>query len=544
MGFRLRTVVLSIFLCFLNLICSAQIANVLPSGLSGNVEIDAQTYKKDSIIGAPAVPEKLNSNAFLNLLYNSGPISAGLRYESYDDALQGYDPRYNGNGIMYRYVEFVKDELTVTAGSFYEQFGSGMILRSYFQPGLGIDNAFDGFRVKYRKNGISLKAFVAKQREYWTNGPGIVRGIDAEVNLNELIPMWANSKNIVVLGSSFVSKYQAADDPTYNLPENVGAFAARMNIHREGFNLYSEYAYKANDPSLENGFIYKDGQSLLVTGGYSKKGFGITLTGKRLDNMDFRSDRNATLNDVNINYLPAISEQYTYRLDNIYPYATQDLGEMGASAQMYYTFQSGTKIGGQYGTYISLEACQVNSIQTDPTNSPIGYNSNFFAVGNTIYYSDVNVEISKKFSKKFKATLNYLYEQYNMAVVQGHPDTPMVYAHIVVADMQYKLNSKRTVRWELQHLYTKEDRGNWAFALVEYSIAPGWSFNAIDMYNYGNPTPSQQLHYPSVGLAYVKSTSRISIGYGKQVAGLLCVGGVCRYVPASDGISLSLTSSF
>jgi hypothetical protein len=516
----------------------------MPTGLSGNVEIDAQTYKKDSLIGAPAVPEKMNSNAFINLLYSAGPINAGLRYESYDNVMQGYDPRYNGSGVMYRYVEFVKDELTVTAGSFYEQFGSGLILRSYVEPGLGVDNAFDGFRVRYRKNGITVKAFVAKQREYWTDGPGIVRGIDAEVSLNELNPQWANSKNSVVLGSSFVSKYQAADDPVYNLPENVGAFAARINMHRGGFNFYSEYAYKANDPSLENNFIYKAGQALYVTGGYSKTGFGITLSGKRLDNMDFRSDRNATLNDLNINYLPAISDQYTYRLATLYPYATQDLGEMGASARMYYTFQPGTKPGGEYGTLISIETCQVNSIQMTPVTSGLGYTSAFFETGNTVYYSDLNVELSKKLSKKLKLTLNYMYEQYNMAVVQGHPDTPMVYANIAVMDMRYKINSKKALRMELQHLSTKEDRGNWAFALVEYSISPGWSFNAYDMYNYGNPVPDLRIHYPNIGLAYVKSTSRISLGYGKQVAGLLCVGGVCRYVPASDGLTLSLTSSF
>ncbi len=542
MNFSFKGFVFLSGLFFLGLQGEAQIG--VPSGLSGNVEIDAQTYKHDSLIGAPKVPEKINSNAFINLLYNNGPINAGLRYESYADVLQGYDPRYNGNGIMYRYIEFVKNELTVTAGSFYEQFGSGMILRGYFQPGLGVDNAFDGFRVKYRKNGITLKAFVARQREYWVNGPGIVRGIDAEVNINELIPAFANSKNIITLGSSFVSKYQAADDPVYNLPENVGAFAARMNIHREGFNFYSEYALKANDPSLENNFIYKNGQALYLTGGYSKKGFGFTVTAKRLDNMDFRSDRNGTLNDLNINYLPAISEQYTYRLATLYPYATQDLGEMGASAKMYYQFQPGTAIGGEYGTLLSLETSQVNSIQMNPVSSGLGYTSNFFEIGNTVYYSDVNIELSKKISKEFKLSLNYLYEQYNMAVVQGHPDTPMVYAHIGVLDMQYKFSSHKTLRMELQHLYTKEDRGNWAFALVEYYLPHGWSFNAFDQYNYGNPVPSLQLHYPSVGVAYVKNTSRIALGYGKQVAGLLCVGGVCRYVPASDGFSVSLTSSF
>ena len=41
------------------------------------------------------------------------------------------------------------DNLTVTAGNFYEQFGSGLILRSFEERTLGIDNALDGLRLKY-----------------------------------------------------------------------------------------------------------------------------------------------------------------------------------------------------------------------------------------------------------------------------------------------------------------------------------------------------------------------------------------------------------
>ena len=35
------------------------------------------------------------------------------------------------------------DGLEITAGNFYEQFGSGLIFRSYEEKGLGIDNAMD-----------------------------------------------------------------------------------------------------------------------------------------------------------------------------------------------------------------------------------------------------------------------------------------------------------------------------------------------------------------------------------------------------------------
>jgi len=46
----------------------------------------------------------------------------------------------------------------VTVGNYYEQFGSGMIFRSYEERGLGYDNAMDGVRIKYVPyKGVYLK---------------------------------------------------------------------------------------------------------------------------------------------------------------------------------------------------------------------------------------------------------------------------------------------------------------------------------------------------------------------------------------------------
>ncbi len=41
------------------------------------------------------------------------------------------------------------------------------------------------------------------------------------------------------------------------LPNNVGSWAARVNISNGGLNFYSEYAEKSNDPNATNGQIYK-----------------------------------------------------------------------------------------------------------------------------------------------------------------------------------------------------------------------------------------------------------------------------------------------
>ena len=99
--------------------------------IHGNMQMDAQYYNPDSTIGAASVPEKMLMNGFANINYTKGNFSAGIRYESYLNTIQGFDPRYKGNGIPYRYAKYAVDELEVTAGNFYEQFGSGMVLRAY-----------------------------------------------------------------------------------------------------------------------------------------------------------------------------------------------------------------------------------------------------------------------------------------------------------------------------------------------------------------------------------------------------------------------------
>jgi uncharacterized protein DUF6029 len=515
------------------------------SGIHGNFQTDIQYYNPDSSIGAPVVPEKVLANSFLNLVYSSDNFSAGIRYESYLNALQGYDQRYKGNGFFYRYASYTKDDLEVTAGNFYEQFGYGLIFRSYQEWGLGYDNAMDGIRVKFKPhNGIYLKGLVAKQRSFFDYGPGLVRGADGEFNINEIFSSLAEKKTKIILGGSFVSKFQTDNDPIYKLPENVSAYSGRLNLSRGNFNLGGEFAYKINDPSSVNNFIYKNGEALFLTAAYTQKGFGATLAVKRIDNMNFRSDRTAIITNLSLNFLPATTKSQTYLLANIYPYATQPNGEMGGQAELFYQFKPESKLGGKYGTNISINYSRVNSIDTIGLNDELGYKSDFFKLGDQTYFQEINVEINKKFSKDFKLILTYINQIYNIDIVQGLVGHGTVYDHIGIAEINYKFSAKHSMRVELQHLLAKQDAKNWAVALVEYNIAPHWFFAVFDEYNYGNDDKELQIHYFNASLGYTKGVTRIAAGYGKQRQGLLCVGGVCRQVPASNGYTLSITSSF
>ena len=523
----------------------------LPFEVHGNFQIDAQYYLEDSTIGAPVVPEKILSNGFGNLTFTRGNFNAGVRYESYQNALLGFDSRYKGSGITYRYASYTVEDLEVTIGNFYDQFGSGLIFRSYEERGLGIDNAMDGIRLKYNPwDGVYVKGFIAQQRTYFDKA-GLVRGFDGEVALMDAIKPWQDMKTKVTIGGSVVSKFQKDDNDLYVLPENVLSFATRARVNRGNYSLYGEYAYKYNDPSLINATpeypngIYKEGQGLYINGGYAKKGLGVSLSAKYIDNMSFRSDRNATGNDLNLNYLPALTKQQTYRLTTLYPYATQPNGEVGYQADIYYTFKQGSALGGKNGTNISLNYSRATGLDTTNTNDEMGYESSFFKMGDVKYFEEVNVEVQKKINKDLKLILTYTYTLYDKGIVQGLGESfGTIYANIGIAEIQYKINKTNSVRVELHHLYTKQDMQSWAMGLVEYTISPHWFFAVFDEYNYGNDKEEDRLHYPNVSMGYTKGANRITMGYGKQREGLLCVGGVCRNVPASNGFSLSVTSSF
>lgn len=537
--------------------------------VSGNFQIDAAYYQSDSKLGitdSTLGGKVFRMNGFGNIIYTNGRFEAGLRFESYLPPLAGFDAEYEGAGIPYYYVKYKTDNLELTAGNFYEEFGNGLVLRAYEEWQLGYDNSIRGFRARYQPfRGVHLTGLIGTQRYYWEpynkGNRGIVKGFDAEVYLNDILPGMQDAGTRITLGGSVVSNYEKTSKKTlvrdsivyeYKLPSNVAAYSGRLNLSWRGFSLASEYAYKINNPSAMNNYIYKNGEALFLSMSYSTKGLGISLSGKRIDNMSYKSNSNELGNVLDINYLPPLTKQQAYSLASIYPYATQPNGEMGLQAQLNYMMPRRSKLGGRYGTKIEVNYSNIYSIDkqriapdipVDSTGTD-GYTTDFFRTGDEKYFEDLSLVVTKKFSKKWKGVFSYIYQVYNIDVIEGHTGEPKVYANIGLADITWKISPTKSLRFEYQQLLTEQDRGDWAMALLEFNIAPKWFFTVMDEFNYGNPDKDMQLHYYNANIAYVQGATRISAGYGRQREGLICVGGVCRQVPASNGFTITISSQF
>ena len=531
---------------------------ILGGHVTGNVQIDGQMSHRDSIIGATDVPQKLLLNARADILYTNGDFTAGLRFEAYQDPLLGFDAEYKGQGLANYFVKYNGSKLTLTAGNFYEQFGNGLILRTYEDRYLGLDNSLLGVNVQYRPvDGVTLKALAGKQRCYWSYGDGLVRGIDGEVNLNSILKGMTDSKLRVTFGAGFVSKYEedgniTAEDPQQllNLPLNVGAGAVRGDISYGGWSLNAEYAMKGQDPSALNNYTYRTGNATVVNLNYSQRGFSAGLQAKRVENMGFKSMRSQTGEMLYINYLPAITKNHTYAFLAMYPYATQVMGEQGLQADVMYKIKKGTLLGGKYGTDLHLNSSVVVGLDTTVIG---GKGSDGYTVNpglGPLYYGDASLEVAKKLSKELKLTATYAYQVFNPVVENESGD--LHHNNIAIADLSWKVNKKHSLRFEVEWLgsdsyynaeeeeHTDRRAGDWIMGLVEWNIGRNFFVSLSDQYAYQDGIGN----YYNLSVGYTQGATRLQVGYGKQREGMLCIGGVCRLVPASNGLTFSLTTSF
>ena len=138
---------------------SAQEENSSKGYLSGSFETNNILYQNDSPTGAVAPENRIGSNNYLKLDYYKGKFSAGAQLEGYFPVLQDYPIELTKAKLTNYYVSWTDDAFSVTAGTFYDQFGSGLLFRAWEDRTLGMNNAVMGARVTYNYKGIvSVKA--------------------------------------------------------------------------------------------------------------------------------------------------------------------------------------------------------------------------------------------------------------------------------------------------------------------------------------------------------------------------------------------------
>ena len=529
--------------------------------VSGSIQSDILFPENDEKINAVKDGDDIKTNTYVEVNAMSKHLDAGVRFEYLDHPLPGYEPGFKGYGVRHYFLKLHYDKFDVTAGSFYEQFGSGFILRTYEERSLGVDNSLLGGRVTVKPfDGVTIKALTGQQRHYWHYNDSWISGGDIELNLDRWFKGMAEKNIFLTVGASWVNKYEKnegdlsqtvkEEDGTYkyilNTPEYVNAFDVRTNLQVGNFSVLGEYAWKTDDPSFDKNYpyIYRKGSVAMLSTSYSKSGMSVLLQAKRSDNMSFRSGRSVYGTSSFINHLPAFTMDHTYALAALYPYATQPNGEWAYQAEVGYKFKRKTLLGGKYGTDVKVNFSHVHAIDRNDhvgdgsSMGTDGYGSAFWKWGDEKYYQDLNIQLTKRLSRSFVLNLMYMNQYYNKTVVEG--EGGMIHSDIYVADGKYRFNKTFTLRGEMQYLHTKEDEGDWMYGLLELTVLPHFMFTISDMYNSGETN----IHYYQGYVTFNTGSHRLQVGYGRTRAGFNCSGGVCRYVPASKGATISYNYNF
>ncbi|MBO4786378.1 MAG: hypothetical protein J5510_04855, partial [Prevotella sp.] len=427
-----------------------------------------------------------------------------------------------------------------------------------------VDNSLLGGRLVLKPiEGLNIKLLSGKQRRYWNWNKSLISGADVEMSLDEWIPSLKNNDTHLMVGASWVNRYENNKEEVFvdavhkiNFPKYVNAWDVRVNLNHGPWSVLAEYAQKDNDPSYANGYIFRKGNVAMLSGSYSKKGLSVLLQAKRSENMSFKSTGNANKAmgiSSSIGHLLAFTQEHTYTLPAYYPYATQIAdGEWAYQAEVGYNFKRNTPLGGKYGMNVKVNYSYVRAIDRrflgDVTLNNLagtltyggtdGYKSSFFKWGDDTYYQDLNIQLSRKLTKDFKLFLMYMNQRYNMLKIEGHGG--MVRSNIFVADGKYQFSPKVTLRGEMQYMTTKGDEGDWAFGLLELSLVPHWMITISDQFNVNQ----SHIHYYMGQVTFTTGAHLIQLGYGRVQEGYNCSGGVCRYVPASKGFTLSYNYNF
>ncbi len=540
-----------------------------PVTLHGSIQSDIVVPENDSKIGTEPTSDDVLTNTYLDLNLTSEHVDAGVRLEYLEHPLQGFEPDFKGWGVPHIYVKAKASGLEVTMGDYYEQFGSGLILRTYEERSLGIDNSLRGMRIKLDAiKGLNIKALAGLQRRYWDwDTKSVIYGADAEVNIDEYSQYMRDNNTTWMIGGSWVLKNESKEDISVpgtnfalNMPKYVNAFDFRTRFQKQNFSVLAEYAMKSEDPSFDNGYTFHKGNAAMLSASYSKTGMSALIQAKRSEDMAFRSQRSMNGVSAFVNNMPAFAYHHTYALAALYPYATQYgkndgttlvPGEWAFQGEFSYNFKRKTTLGGKYGTKVKLNMSHIRGLDYTAENkfhgSTIGtdgYKSDFFGIGDDIYYQDINLQVEKKVSNAFKFNLMYMNQRYNQEIVEGHGGT--IKSNIFVAEGKYQFNKKLTLRAEAQYLNTKHESGDWWYGMLELSVLPNFMFTLSDMYGkpYVNGAYEDEEHYYMGSVTYNKGSHRLMAGYGRTRAGYNCSGGVCRWVPANKGVQVSYNYTF
>ncbi len=535
---------------------------------SGNLLMTYQKYIRDDSIGANTKVYKENTasaDAWLFMQYRIKGYSFILRYDAFNNSpLLDPQDAYTSHGIGFWQINKSVDKLDITMGSFYDQFGTGILFRAYEQRQIGIDYAIQGMRLKYNINDKwAIKGFAGNQKGNIKNRFGYANQVISGLNIEGNLDLGKDSKfGALQVGASAVNRTLDRETMdrlvgtinTYDLADrfypkyNVYGGNAYFTYTKDNFSWTVEGNVKSKEAILEDDskFRLKGGKVLYTSMSWGKGGWnlgkqkasvGLNIQARHVDHFSFRTAPTENLLNGLVSYLPSMTRQNTYRLLSRYNAPGQAMGEDGIQGEIEFKPRKGTQIffNGSY-------------VQTLASNGKLNKATGVMEAEKL--FSENYIEVVQKIGKHDKLKLGVQRIVYNQTRYESEPEYVPVKTFTPFGEWLHTMNQGRSLRVEWQYLNTKNDQGSFANLMIEMFVNKNLSIAVADMVNvvphrYERMIIADKvLHYPTFFIGYTEKNTVFTLAFLKQQQGVNCSGGICREEPAFSGVRFTVSSNF
>lgn len=454
---------------------------------------------------------------WLNLDYRKSIFSAGVRF----DLFQPNDPdpsisrgKENFSDISFKYISAKignrKEGMKLTVGNYYEMFGRGLVLKSYEDRSIRIDNNLLGVNVASNYLNFYLKALTGMAENIKNERKDILHAADIE---------YRGIDNLK-FGASF-----ASNNPNIGNIAKTSLATVRVSPKIGYFEMYAEYGIKQNNDIKES--VFNNSESKVGEAIYGNLNFFLglfSLSGeyKYYDNFAFQS------NDKTITYNtpPSLRRDHTYILLNRHPSALDQNNEEGFQFEANYS--------------ISENSILIANFNQTRTLSSSSYYQRILGTNNDqlSQLKDYYIQLTQTWNPKIETIFAFDYNE----ELSGNTKniTPII-------DTKYYLGDIHTFRFVYEHQLSENTINDEKYydqiLQLEYLRSPNISISLVTEIKTSEPKPNELKRdfWGFIMFGYkIASHTDLSVLFGTRQAGNICIGGVCRYEPEFEGVELKV----
>jgi Family of unknown function (DUF6029) len=480
----------------------------MPSGLSFSNQLEFSHNSENQ--------NKIFEN-WLNLDYRHSIFSTGLRFDIFqpndpDPSIARGKDRYSDISFKYFSVKLgsKREGLKLTVGNYYEMFGRGLVLKSYEDRNIRIDNNLLGVNFAANYANFYFKALTGMAENIKSERKDVLHAADIE---------YRGIKKLR-FGASYAT----------NLPENNNLAATSLTSVRVtpkiwNFELYGEYGIKQNidiQQDVFNNSESKIGEAIYGNVNFYLDKFSVSGEYKYYDNFAFQSDDKTIM----YNTPPSLRKDHAYVLLNRHLSPLEQNNEQGFLVEAMYSFTPNSILLVNYNITNTLNSSSYyqrilgsnNDSQTQLKDFYFQFTQSWNSTFETIFAFDYSRELSSN-------TKNV---------------TPIL-------DNKFYFGDIHTIHfvYEYQHVenITSEEKYYDQVIQLEYLRSPNISVSLVTEMKTTEPKPSEikRDFWGFIMFGYkLGSHTNLSLLLGTRQAGNICVGGVCRYEPEFEGVELKI----